>query len=68
MVHNNTRLHKFIRMKKSQRLQNINSIYSRTLISEAQAYRNNLYLTSTDLEPIKKINITIKNIKINRII
>ena len=58
MVHNNTRLHKFIRMKKSQRLQNINSIYSRTLISEAQTYRNNLYLTSTDLEPIKKINLT----------
>ena len=58
MVHNNTRLHKFIRMKKSQRLQNINSIYSRTLISEAQAFRNNLYLTSTDLEPIKKINLT----------
>ena len=52
-------INKIIKRKKAIKLKDFNNIYNTILINESRSFRNNLYITSGEINSNSKINITL---------
>ena len=72
MNDNYRKINNLIKLKRNQRLKELENVHNKILISESESYRNKLYITSSDFKPENKINLIKSNscrtipIKINK--
>ena len=58
---NKNKINKLVRMKKMQRIKDLDNIHNKILISESELYRSKLYITASDFRPNIKNNLMKSN-------
>jgi len=57
MNDNYRKINNLIKLKRNQRLKELENVHNKILISESESYRNKLYITSSDFKSDKNINL-----------
>ena len=61
MIDNYRHINNMIKLKRKQRLKELEQVHNKILISESESYRNKLYITSNDYKPEIKNNLIKSN-------
>jgi hypothetical protein len=61
MIDNYRHINNMIKLKRKQRLKDLEQVHNKILISESESYRNKLYITSNDYKPEIKNNLIKSN-------
>ena len=61
MIDNYRHINNMIKLKRKQRLKELEQVHNKILISESESYRNKLYITSSDYKPEIKNNLIKSN-------